>query len=88
MFRPVTDVVPELHADTRNHWTQIGEGEYYQSDVKNNITLEIRHQESGLWRWWLYDAKSSDLDLAVTLDDAPTLAAALAAVYAYLDGYA
>lgn len=87
MYIPVTpEICPVLAADTRNKWRQIG-NEYYQTDEKEGVCLEIRHVESGLYRWWLYDANSADPDIAITLDDAKTLPDALYAVYEYLDGY-
>ena len=84
MFIPATE--PTLVADKANKWTQIGE-EYFQTDNNKSITLEIRHIESGLFRWWLYDDKSVTPDMAVTFNDKPTLAEALADAYDYLKGY-
>lgn len=74
-----------LVADSRN-WTKIGEN-YYQSDTVNGICLEINKQISGQFRWFLYDEKSAIPDMAVTLDDKPTLAEALADALDYLSGY-
>lgn len=89
MFIRVTpEMCPVLAADTRNKWTEIGK-EYYQTDNNDGITLEIRHVESGLFRWWLYDDKSPEPDLAVTMSDPDkaTLEEALADVYDWLSGY-
>ena len=84
MFLPVTQQSqPVLFSDSRK-WTKIGEGEYYQSENVDGITLEIRHHENGKWRWWLYDDKSPDPDMAVTLEDADTIEQALAAAVGYI----
>jgi hypothetical protein len=79
------NIPPELASDTRNVWWQIGK-EYYQTDAKNGIVLEIRHIESGNYRWWLYDANSGDPEMPVMLEDKPTLDEALADAYDYLSG--
>jgi hypothetical protein len=83
-FTPVTpESQPTLANDQRN-WTQLGQGEYYQSDPVDGITLEIRHHENGKYRWWVYDDKSPDPETAVIQDDEDTLDKALAAAIDFL----
>ena len=84
---PVTPACPELFNDPHNKWREIGE-EYWQTDEKDGICLEIHHIETG-FRWWLYDAQSPEPALAVmeSEQNAATLAAALADAYDYFDGY-
>ena len=84
MFLPATQ--PELVADKRNRWTEIG-NEYWQSEKKDGIVLEIRHHENGKYRWWLYDEKTGDFDTPVLLDDCDTLAGALSGVYDFLKSH-
>jgi hypothetical protein len=86
MILPVTKEVAPLFNDTNNNWRKIGK-EYYQSDSKDGIVLELRHDEKGRWHWWLYDDNSSDANMAVSDGYEDTLEKALAAVYDYLDGY-
>ena len=45
--------------------------------------LRIHNQ----FRWFLYDEKSAIPDMAIILDDKPTLAEALAGAYDYLKSY-
>jgi hypothetical protein len=84
MFKSVTEQsCPVLAADSRR-WTQIGEGEYYQSDNVDGVTIEIRHVKNGKYRWWVYDDKSPEPDLAVLEEDADTLPEALAAAVDFI----
>lgn len=86
MFTPVTEETgPKELANDSRKWTQIGE-RYYQSDTVDGICLEINNIHNQ-FRWFLYDEKSAIPDMAIILDDKPTLAEALAGAYDYLKSY-
>jgi hypothetical protein len=82
------EICPELAADTRNEWWQIGEG-YFTTDTAKTVCIEIFRKGPGKFKWSLYDANSPDPELAVTQsdDDSDTLAKCLADAYDYLNGY-
>jgi hypothetical protein len=87
MFRPVTaaDDGPELAADTRFKWWNIGT-QYWQTDTKDGICLEI-HYTNSMFRWFLYDAFFADPDLAVVYYDEPTIAQALKEAHEYAESH-
>jgi hypothetical protein len=83
MFLAVTaETGPAVLANDSRKWTKIGEN-YYQSDTVNGICLEL-NKHGNQFRWFLYDEKSAVPDMAVTLDDKPTLEKALADALDYL----
>lgn len=92
MILPVTqESGPQVLAnDKRNKWRSLTDnGDYYQTDEKNGICLEIFLKRAGQWEWSLYDANSPDPDLAVTKseEDKPTIEEIVTDLYDYVEGY-